>query len=70
MHIYRFIPQLIIKLLYRLTGSIPSTQSQATARCFKEGRLDVIRSTTQSSAKFVKTMLDPTTSVSFAIFKT
>lgn len=49
---------------YRLNNHPTATQEVSTTRWFLLGRTDIIRSCTKAALTFVKTMVDPTATVS------
>ena len=53
-----------IEYLYRLYGRPTATYESASTREFYHGRTDTIRSCTNEALAFVKTMVNPATSVS------
>ena len=53
----------------RLNGKLVAMENFAGSRCFHEGRIDIIRSTTSASLAFVKAMVGkgvPVSEIKFA----
>lgn len=61
MHVHVYV---YIYFFYRLYNKPTAVYESGSIRWFKYGRTDTIRSCTNESHKFIKTMTDPSSSVS------